>query len=650
MRITKIISFVICLAVSLVLTNELIAMYYYRDLHTSCWTFHSDDNVPDDILQIFADSAETNKVVIYTFKDKNSKDGNTQYKIYSSSSISEYLKFPLPLKLNSLSFGNLTFEENFLSDLSYIDENICFRVKGDNNNIESFISEVEKSIEIYQLNANTYPYAQQSLNLIYGLWIIVLIFLFFVSFYQVSVFKREKMIEICYGNSPILIILKSILSDFAFTIPITVASVLITKNIMSLSIDRNMILFLISIILVSALPYLSYARFNIKSISHENKLLSRLVGFSKIFKLIITTVLILVVVSATGIIHILMDSYKSNLLLKKYLDYDILNISSTDFSDVPREYIELDSILAQSYADRKVQSDLYIKYYEKCDITIIDKHYSTDDYGEYNKIYCNNNVKNYISELFAEYENTEKSDIYYFIPKNQPNEQNRIDNLDTLLSNYNNYKDYTKIIIYYDNIEMNYFDKSQDELIGTVQNPYIIYDTITPSEETLNPDTTRLDIATLVVDINDDLQNELYNYNNLKYERFNLHDNVEYRISKARNECISLFVVVALFVLLEIIMTYNIISFNYRLNTKEYCIKRALGCRILDKYKSQIIYLILVYVISAIIIGILFKSANLLPLIFISGTLMILDIISIIYFILRTEHKKVLAVLKGGLL
>ncbi|MDE5936022.1 MAG: hypothetical protein K2G83_01255, partial [Ruminococcus sp.] len=196
----------------------------------------------------------------------------------------------------------------------------------------------------------------------------------------------------------------------------------------------------------------------------------------------------------------------------------------------------------------------------------------------------------------------------------------------------------------------NYFDKSQDELIGTVQNPYIIYDTITPSEETLNPDTTRLDIATLVVDINDDLQNELYNYNNLKYERFNLHDNVEYRISKARNECISLFVVVALFVLLEIIMTYNIISFNYRLNMKEYCIKRALGCGILDKYKSQIIYLILVYVISAIIIGILFKSANLLPLIFISGTLMILDIISIIYFILRTEHKKVLAVLKGGLL
>ena len=651
MKITKFVTFFLCLIISLILTSECRVKYFISEMNSNCYSFNFSDTATDDILPIVNELAKKYEVTVYTRIEKVSKQDDTEYRFYQTSDFDRGFKYTYNDKINSLLYGNITIEKYPLTYFSELKEDDYFRIKGKKQNINDFITELENYDELRNISAYYTDYSESCLITVYGLWLIVLIFLFFVSFYQVSVFRREKMIAICYGNSSAFIILKSILSDFLVNIPITAISVFLIKSMLSLVIDRNIIFFLTANILVSAIPYISYTKFNIKSISHENRMLSHLVKLSRIFKLIITAMLIFVTVSAANMSQELVKSYKSNLSLKKYIDYNIIDISTDDLSKVPQEYFEIADILAQSYANRLIMSDIYTNFYKKYDLTIINRSVSGDEYGTTNRIYCNCNAGEYIHNIFGKYiNNAEKSDVYFFIPDNQPDSDGRQKGMETLLSNYNGRKNMTKSVIFYNSdIDFSYFDKSDDNIIGTVKNPYVIYDTTVPTAEYLNPDTTRLDVATFVMYCDEELKN-YFNRNNINYDIFNLRETIEYRTEKSKSEIFSLLILIVLLMMLEIIMTYNIISFDYRLNMKEYCVKRALGCGTLGKYKLQFAYIIIIYIIAVFAVCTMLKSVN-IPVIVCSGTLlMLLDILSVIYFIIRTENKKVLAVLKGGML
>lgn len=116
------------------------------------------------------------------------------------------------------------------------------------------------------------------------------------------------------------------------------------------------------------------------------------------------------------------------------------------------------------------------------------------------------------------------------------------------------------------------------------------------------------------------------------------------------SEMLYLIAVMIILMILEIIMTYNIFSFDYHRNTKEYSLKRAFGSDVIGKYRGQFLYVFLIYILSILAACVLFKIKN-IPLVIILGIfLLLIDLISIVLFIIRTENKKVIAVLKGGML
>jgi hypothetical protein len=651
MKLTKIVSFVVCLIIALLLTSELRVKYFISEINTNSRSFHLEENTPDNILTVIDELAKKYGVTAYILTEHNNKQGGAEYTFYQTSDFDKNFRYTYNDNLKSIFYGNISINRVPFTSFSGIMESTYFTVKGENNDLNNFFDEMENYAELLNVSGFNTTYGDDMITTYLVIWAIIAVFMFFVSIYQVSVFKREKMIAICNGNSPVSIILNSMLSDLAFVVPTTAILVMVVSKFASLQIDRQLIILLGCIIIVSVLPYIAYARFSIRAISHENKMLSNLVALSRIFKVVITAMLIGIVVTSATSLDALMKSYKSNLDLEEYLDYDIVKISANDISDVPDEYFEIDPLFAQIYADEVILKDVYTRFYEECDITIIDCYTSSDDYGEIKTMYCNSNATEYINSKFPQYTlDSEPAEIYFLIPKNQPNNEKRLDSMKTKLMEHNCRNDLKFEVIYYDeNINLNYFDSFEDALIGNVEAPYLIFDTTIPTSESLSSEMVRLSTSDFTMKINDDLTACLDTVN-AKSEKFNLRDSIEYQIKKSKSEMLSLIAVMVMLLILEIIMIYNIFSFDYRRNIKEYCIKRSLGCNTLGKYKGQLVYIILIYVISMIAICILFKSVNTALVIVLGSALMMVDLISIILCIVQTENKKVLTVLKGGML
>lgn len=648
MKIIKYISFLICIVIALLITNEVQVKYFISEIQMNNLSFHFNNDISDNIIDTIENLSDKNNVVVYSKKEKSSGQDITTYDIFENRSLTADFKYSFSDKIKSIIFGNIQINEKPLSVLSNINENTYFNIKGNQDDISAFVKDLEQYAELYNLNANITTYPEDCLKLIDILWIIILIFLLFVTYYQVSILKREKMISICYGNSPTLIVLQAIFSDLAFTVPIILLSVFAMKTIFLTTIDKKLIIYLVLAVVVSIIPYFSYIRFNLQSISYENKLLARVALLSKVFKLIITCMLLAVIVSVSYASESLMKSYTANSLMTKYTDYEVMRVSNQDLSKVPPEIAEIDNTLAQSYADRIAINDLYCRYYTKCDITILDKHYSSDNYGEFENIYCNSNAKDYVFNVFSDFiDENDNADVIFFIPENQNNFDDRLRKMKSLLANYNTSENYSEKIIYYDkNINFCCFNSDPENLIGVTENPYIIFDNISP-EISDNEYEKRLDMPALAVHMNDEIRNELKMTDNLNYTSYNLKENIEYMVAKYKKELFILAFVVLILMFLEIIMTYNIISFDYRLNMKEYCLKRSLGYGMLGKYKKQIIFLVIIYVISILTVCKLIKSNIFLVVIF-GSVLMLMDVSAIIFFIILTENKKVTKVLKGG--
>ena len=650
MKIMKYIFFLICMTIALLLTNELQVKYFTSELQMNDWSFHFDNSITDDIVEILEKLSEKNNVLVYANKQKISEQNITVYDIFENQPLNTCFQYAVPKKLKSIFLGTIQINENKLSDLHEIDETIYFRVKGDENNISKFIKELEQHANLYSLNSYITSYPEDCVKPVNILWLVIALFLLFVNYYQVSILKREKMIAICYGHSPALIMLKSILADLALIVPIAFISIFFMQKIFFIIINKKIISYSILIILTCVMPYFSYLKFNLKLISHENKLLEKIVMLSKIFKLIITCMLLGVVVSVSYASKSFIDSYNANSQMKKYLDYDIIRISNQDFSKVPEEILALDDTLAQSYANRIAINDLYSRYYQACDITILDRHYASDNNIEIEQIYCNGNAKDYIFSIFSDYiDKTENSDLIYFLPKNKNNSNNRIDSLRTFLKNYNTAENYSEKIIYYDNdntIKICCFSSNPENLISIADNPYVILDNMPPEKSSTNYE-KRLDMPALAIHKNNEFETEIHSKNNLNYLSYCLKDNILYMIETSKKELLILLFIVLVLLFLEIIMSYQMIAFDYRLHRKEYCLKRAFGSGMISKYKKQIIFLIAIYAISILVVCNLIHS-NFYFVLILGVSLMLLDLLAILFFILQTEHKKVLAVLKGG--
>ena len=86
-------------------------------------------------------------------------------------------------------------------------------------------------------------------------------------------------------------------------------------------------------------------------------------------------------------------------------------------------------------------------------------------------------------------------------------------------------------------------------------------------------------MISLIIDPDENIISELNSIKGLEYSLYPIKDSISYAINKSKKAIISLSIIDFLLLVLETIMTINIIAFDYKLNGKEYCIKRFLAIK-----------------------------------------------------------------------
>ena len=649
MKITKYLTFLLCLMIALVLTNEMKAQYYLRELSTNCWSFHFGNEIDREQLAIISDIAVAEKVTLYTWRDGDNKQGETFYRIYETGGLSEYLRYNLPQKSRSFLYGETIFTVNSLDELESVDENTYFRIKGDDNQIEKFVNSCESITNVCQLSVNALNYSKQCIIITNFVWSVIIIFTLLASIFYVSITKREKSISICYGKSKAVVIVGAMIAEFVFLTPLTLICVYIVNSVLLMQIRWTEVSYILILIIVSIIPYIMYASFNIKMISHENRQLIKVARLSKILKVILTTMTIISLVLSYNSLVNLIKLYNNNYSLQEFTEYSLLNIKMFDYSNVPDEIRSFDSALCQSYADRMVSNSIYENFYDNNNITIIEKEYCDDDNGAFDIIYCNGHSKHYISKYVnVDPASLEDNCIIYYIPDETNISEKRIHRMDTYLKNINHSDTPQPVIIKYQNeIDFNYFAADEDSLIGQSHSPYIIFDSTNPHYSPVNEYEDRRDMISLIIDPDENIISELNSIKGLEYSLYPIKDSISYAINKSKKAIISLSIIDFLLLVLETIMTINIIAFDYKLNGKEYCIKTILGYKRVKKYRNIFLFLLLIYIAISAILSLKLSTYTQCVCIA-SSSLCVIDFLIVTYFTVREEKKKTLVVLKSG--
>ena len=129
MKITKFVTFFLCLVISLILTSECRVKYFISEMNSNCYSFNFSDTATDDILPIVNELAKKYEVTVYTRIEKVSKQDDTEYRFYQTSDFDKGFKYTYNDKINSLLYGNITIEKYPLTYFSELKEDDYFRIK-----------------------------------------------------------------------------------------------------------------------------------------------------------------------------------------------------------------------------------------------------------------------------------------------------------------------------------------------------------------------------------------------------------------------------------------------------------------------------------------------------------------------------------------
>lgn len=542
-------------------------------------------------------------------------------------------------------YGELRFTispfDEFAEGFDNSSQNVFFKVKGNDQQIKTFIDKCRSVTDIYGLHANMYDYPGQCVTTLNTVWVMIVVFLFLTSFFYASVAKREKAISICYGRSRTAVVMRAMAAELAVLVPLTMVCAFAVGSVLLMKMGRNEILYMLALIAVSVVPYIMYASFHIQMISFENRQLVRAARLSKLFKIVLTAMTILSLVLSYYSFSSLLKLYYNNASLSEFKGCSLLRITMTDHSAVPEEIRSFNDAVAQSYADRIVSNELYKKFYDSNNITEILPVCGQDEQGAYDIIYCNSHARQYLANyVHLEPEALTENSILYFIPGDPQAAEERIRRMDNLLWNMNHSElPQAKAMEYRSEIEFNYFSDDEEGLIGHSQSPYIIFDSTDPAHNPVDLLEDRRDMIRMIVQPDEAIVKELDGINGLEYHLYPIEDSVQYAISRSKKAILSLGMIDLLLLILAVVMTSHIISFDYKLNGKEYCIKTTLGYTRLKKYRRIFLFLLLVHIAIPAAAALKFPQYG-LSVFAVSAVLCCIDLMTAGYFTVREKKRK----------
>lgn len=565
-------------------------------------------------------SKQKNDIYIYTNANKN--DLAKKFKVLQG----EY---------KSIFINNVCIKVLPLSKYEIKEETRLF-VYGSEQSQITFRQNLEENFHIIKGNITTNFKIDSFYLMLYVIQGIIIIFIFVLTLFSVISERKDHFIKIINGESMAAVIIKNIIKEvfvLSFQIALIYYYLDFTDRMYFTYIDK----YFVGLIAASCiLPYLILLKFDYKHIINEKITLNKLLKFSYIYKTILLTLMIIICVFASKTSINFMTEYKYYKSAKQFDDYIALQIRAKDFDPID----DFESFVSET--NQKIE-EMYIElYYSNSPIIS----YCLND----NIIYCNANFKNFLFDLLGDI-NIKDKDYLLIIP-----EKKNIEDLKEQARNIINQiegieiNDDIEIVVYNKSADVISFSHDIDSPIKTTHNPYIIFNNNEPIFNNTNlKDSRKMIIDTILFENSKNLTEYINDHDSVDYNEISIGESIEYYLSKNRNICLALFLTSIAFILLMLTINTYIMKMEYRINSKEYCLKKILGYTIIQKFGGNILMSALSILFSGIISFSIFEKNHISSIVIIGLCLLtfIFDVILVCFYSLKIENKDIIKCLKG---
>lgn len=516
-----------------------------------------------------------------------------------------------------------------------------------------FIGEPSDIMAVYAALSEHYQVSRPMVSegneadMTYIIWGTIVVIMVLMTVLYVVVKKKEMVIKIFMGQSPMVLILKNIIIEIffdflAFFFVKWICAFFISGEYM----EKEFTLIYVLGVVLSAFLYCSFAVYDMR-MTFSNEVVSKeVLRGIYCLKLIVTLGTILTVCTNLNLVQQNKMAMSNDDFTKIFKDRYYITIS-------PLNPTQIDSASIDKMYD--IANQIYVDGYEEFLPMVSTMVLSDmDNHAEYVLVneYGADTIENFLSEA----ENLDSADVVVFVPKRLNNEKNLAE-VDYCLSKIIKDRDSLEwqICVYNDNKVFSYVNRNQENNVSRVRNPIVIYAGFAGSQykELLCID----DIQNVMFKMEGDAAKLERNYQ-LREQGYkailtNAAERFEYYnafLKKGISFCSS----IAVFMfLLQMILVYIVVLLEYKNNALEWSLKKILGYSFWQRYRG--IWL------KSMIIGIGAASAGTLvgfltglyrPLDgMLQGSIIIFaELIMDLWFIVKNEKENTMKVLKGGCL
>lgn len=602
----------------------------------------------NDIL----DSANRNEVEVFAFIRSPRSTFLTEYDIYGTSGVEEYINENLNIfekEYTSLFLGNINFTFNDIKNISGIENIHDFYIIGNKEQVHQF------KMNLIDKYAGNHPkegfVSNDSRNNTVAIWLLIISIILVLSFYDVVLQKRENVIRVSLGERIGKIIQKNILVDSVVFVLSFVIILYILSNFTNVYYMFEISLYSFYFLLfANGLLYLNMYFYNLKEVFSNVKGSKNMLSINYSLKAVTSIITIFIISSNLALIIESYNLYKQKTFFEEHADYYYTRLEY-------KPTLNIDGTMPNTLTESaNVQAKFYREFFEKFDATLLA---SMDNLLNGKGIIANKNAFDYLSNEIKELNNlTLNKDIYFLLPEELSDNSTTIDELNQAVKFYQSDDNYNYDIIYYEkNLDIIAIDENHIYGSKFVENPIIIYNNMTAEKlENQIDESYKINFVHEImykISNDDEFKQfvEEHDLTNQIVSRTNVLENYNNKWTSAKRVLYINFIFSVLVLVLEFIIISSILKMEYEVNAIELSIKKVLGHSMLEKNRKIILMTVItttLSILSAVIVAIMMNLEKVYYLALGGIIIVVLELSVTWFYIQKIESAKIQKILKGG--
>lgn len=410
--------------------------------------------------------------------------------------------------------------------------------------------------------------------------------------------------------------------------------------------------FFLILLFTNSLLYLSIYKYDVKEAFSNNQSSKNLLSVNYLLKLITSIITISIISSNITFIFQAYNIYKQKDFFESYSDYYYIKFTY-------KPTIKADGSIYDVFEDSEmVQADFYSKYFEEFNAIAL-KHSS---YSGIEYIYANRHSFDYLSSKIEELNTINLNKDYYIIlPDGIKDSSETISELSRIIKSEESSNFESEVVYYKNNIELVGIDEDSKYGSNLIKNPIILYNNMKVDKIKNKYKENYLGRGDFLYDVmykissDEELEkyNEFIKINNLEghiIRRINVLEKYENNLLLNKRILYINSIFSFLFLVLEFIIINAIIKLEYRVNAIELSLKKIMGYSIWEKNNTIILMTIittLLSIIISVVISIIFETNKFYYLSLGGVSILILELVTIIFYINNIENSNIQKILKG---